>query len=143
MPPAGHFCILLYSARHLYLFFRLDYPAFCLLSFTYNTRPKTIHAPGGIFLICLFSLTVLLCPDYPGLCLLSLLYNTHHTAQTSMPPAGFEPETPASDRPQTLALDRSATGIRTLESAIPVTERPQNCIFDRTSTGQWFKRNQS
>ena len=28
-----------------------------------------------------------------------------------MPPAGFEPATPASDRPQTLALDRSATDI--------------------------------
>ena len=28
-----------------------------------------------------------------------------------MPPAGFEPATPGSDRPQTLALDRSATGI--------------------------------
>ena len=28
-----------------------------------------------------------------------------------MPPAGFEPATPASDRPQTLSLDRSATGI--------------------------------
>ena len=28
-----------------------------------------------------------------------------------MPLAGFEPATPAGDRPQTLALDRSATGI--------------------------------
>ena len=28
-----------------------------------------------------------------------------------MPPAGFEPATPASDWPQILALDRSATGI--------------------------------
>ena len=28
-----------------------------------------------------------------------------------MPQAGFEPSTPASDRPQTLALDRSATVI--------------------------------
>ena len=28
-----------------------------------------------------------------------------------MPPAGFEPATPASDRPQALALDLSATGI--------------------------------
>ena len=40
-----------------------------------------------------------------------VLYCTTHTAQTSMPPAGFEPATPASDRPQTLAFDRSATGI--------------------------------
>jgi hypothetical protein len=28
-----------------------------------------------------------------------------------MPPAGFEPKVPASERPQTHALDRSATGI--------------------------------
>jgi hypothetical protein len=28
-----------------------------------------------------------------------------------MPPAGFKPAIPAGDRPQTLALDRSATGI--------------------------------
>jgi hypothetical protein len=28
-----------------------------------------------------------------------------------MPPAGFEPVIPAGDRPQTHALDRSATGI--------------------------------
>ena len=28
-----------------------------------------------------------------------------------MPPAGFEPAIPTGDRPQTLALDRSATGI--------------------------------
>ena len=34
-----------------------------------------------------------------------------HTIQTSLPPAGFEPAIPASDRPQTLALDSSASGI--------------------------------
>ena len=34
-----------------------------------------------------------------------------YAAQTSVLPAGFEPATPASDRPQTFALDRSATGI--------------------------------
>ena len=28
-----------------------------------------------------------------------------------MPPVGLEPAIPASDRPQTLALDRSVTGI--------------------------------
>jgi hypothetical protein len=40
-------------------------------------------------------------------------WQTHntHKRQTSMPPAGFKPELPVSDRPQTLALDRSATGI--------------------------------
>jgi len=28
-----------------------------------------------------------------------------------MPPVGFEPAIPASERPETLALDRAATGI--------------------------------
>ena len=39
--------------------------------------------------------------------------NTHntHKRQTSMLPAGFEPEIPASERPWTRALDRSAAGI--------------------------------
>ena len=31
-----------------------------------------------------------------------------HMRQTTMPPAGFEPAIPASGRPQTFALDRSA-----------------------------------
>jgi hypothetical protein len=31
-----------------------------------------------------------------------------------MPPAGFEPAIPASEQPQTLALDRSITGIAVL-----------------------------
>ena len=37
-------------------------------------------------------------------------HNTHKR-QTSMPPAVFEPIIPASDRPQTLALDRSTNEI--------------------------------
>ena len=36
--------------------------------------------------------------------------NTHNR-QTCMPPAGFEPAIPAGDRMQTLASDRSASGI--------------------------------
>ena len=42
-----------------------------------------------------------------------LYVKTHntHKRQISMPPAGSEPATPASERPQTLALDRSMTGI--------------------------------
>ena len=41
--------------------------------------------------------------------------NTHntHKKRTSMPPAGFEPAIPASERPQTHVLDRAATGIGT------------------------------
>jgi hypothetical protein len=37
-------------------------------------------------------------------------HNTHKR-QISMPPAGFETTIPASERPQTHALDRAATGI--------------------------------
>jgi hypothetical protein len=37
-------------------------------------------------------------------------HNTHE-GQTSMSPAGFEPPFPASERPQTYALDRAVTGI--------------------------------
>jgi hypothetical protein len=42
-----------------------------------------------------------------------LYLTTHNTyeRQTSMPPAGFEPTIPASERPQTHALDRAAIGI--------------------------------
>ena len=40
-----------------------------------------------------------------------LTINNAHKRQTSRPPAGFESAIPASDRPQTLALDRSDTGI--------------------------------
>ena len=36
-------------------------------------------------------------------------HNTHNR-QISMPPVGFEPTTPAGERPQTYTLDRAATG---------------------------------
>jgi hypothetical protein len=35
-------------------------------------------------------------------------HNTHNR-QTSMPPAGYEPTVPESERPQTHALDRAVT----------------------------------
>ena len=44
-------------------------------------------------------------------CILPFVFTVQHTTQTSMLPKGFEPATPASDQPQTLALNRSATGI--------------------------------
>jgi len=37
-------------------------------------------------------------------------HNTHTDRQTDMPTAGFEPAIPASERPQTHALDRLVTG---------------------------------
>jgi hypothetical protein len=36
---------------------------------------------------------------------------TTNTTQTSMPPVGFEPTIPVSERPKTHALDRTASGI--------------------------------
>jgi hypothetical protein len=42
---------------------------------------------------------------------LSLPVTTEHSQKTSMPPAGFEPAIPASERLLTHALDRAATGI--------------------------------
>ena len=40
-----------------------------------------------------------------------LSQSTYNTHKTPLPLAGFEPVIPASDRPQTHALDRAATGI--------------------------------
>ena len=87
----------------------------------YNTKTQatTIQSLGLIFFLysvllflyfirtCFFTLIVLRC-------LLSLL-----TAQTSMFATGFEPATPARDRPQTRALDRKATGVGCMACAAP------------------------
>jgi hypothetical protein len=71
-----------------------------------NDRPQTIALDrSATFLLFFFSLPVPPCPDF-AIC----PYCTTQTTQISMLPAGFEPVTPASDRPQTLVLDRSATG---------------------------------
>jgi len=40
----------------------------------------------------------------------STTHNTHKR-QASMSPAGFEPAIPASERPESHALDRAATGV--------------------------------
>jgi hypothetical protein len=69
-----------------------------------------------------FTLIVLVC--------FVCLYCTTHTTQTSMPPAGFEPAIPASDRPQTFTEDRSATEIR--KGFDPRAVEPvANCRTDR------------
>ena len=51
--------------------------------------------------------------DEGSACRRELYLATHniHNRQTSMPPVGFKPAIPASDWPQILALDVSATGI--------------------------------
>ena len=46
--------------------------------------------------------------------------------QTSMPPAGFEPTNPASEQPQTYALDRAAVGrveIRSCQQSVDINAR--------------------
>ena len=55
--------------------------------------------------------------------------NTQHSKQTSMPPVGFEPTISGGERPQTFALDRTATGI-----GMYVYEHSssQNCSYTRT-----------
>jgi hypothetical protein len=77
-----------------------------------NHNRQTSTPPGGfVFFLCTSSV-LLLCPECPGCALCPFCpYCATHTTQTSMPPAGFKPPIPAGDRPQTLALDRSATGI--------------------------------
>ena len=52
-------------------------------------------------------------------------HNTHNR-QTTMSPAGFEPEIPASEQPQTHAFDRAATGI----------DHSCQCDWKRTVTAQ-------
>ena len=42
---------------------------------------------------------------------LYLTTHNNHKRQTTMPPAGFEPEIPAGEQQQTYALDSAATGI--------------------------------
>ena len=47
---------------------------------------------------------------------LYLITHNNHTRHISMPPTGFEPTNPASQRPQIHALDRAATGIGRLQA---------------------------
>ena len=63
------------------------------------------------FFVLLYSVLhpyLFLCLDFPAFYLLSLLTPQR---QVSLPSLGFEPASPASDGPQTLALDVSVNGI--------------------------------
>ena len=75
-----------------------------LLSLLCNKPHNThIHALGLIFWgggFCLCTLSLLLWLNCPG-----FAFCPYCTTQTSMSPTGFEPAIPASNRPQTLALD--------------------------------------
>jgi hypothetical protein len=48
-----------------------------------------------------------------------------------MSPGGFEPAIPASDRPQTLALDRSATSGTAVASVYGKKDLMQRKLFDK------------
>ena len=81
---------------------------------------KISPTPGlFVFSCALFVLHpyLFLCLDCPAFC--HFFFYLQHTSQTSMPPAGFEPATPASDRSQTLDLSRSATGFGKDSAPIP------------------------
>ena len=82
---------------------------------THNTK---IRALGGIFVFCFFFFLSL--SFYPLCTFISFFLMSHiplqHTTQTSMLVPGYEPAIPASDRPQALALDRSAIGIDRIRS---------------------------
>jgi hypothetical protein len=56
--------------------------------------------------------------------------NTHKT-ETSMPPPGFEPAIPSSERPQTHALDRAATGIAKRQQKLLIIR--YSCLAGRLS----------
>ena len=79
---------------------------FCILPFTYNTQHKHPCPRWN----CFCSLSVLY-PYFLVLTILSFPFCPYHATQTSMPLAGFEPAIPASERPQTHAVERAATGI--------------------------------
>jgi hypothetical protein len=74
---------------------------------------KILFPPEFIF--C--ALSVSLFPYCPGFAF--GLYCTTHATQTFMPLVVFEPAIPASDRLQTLALERSASGIGKIRSPDP------------------------
>jgi hypothetical protein len=140
--PGFFFCILSLYFFLIY-FFVLTVLACCFcLYFTTHTQhkhpypsagfepavPESERSPelayqipkkrSGFFLFsrCPFLLNPYLffCLDCPSFCPLSLL-KTHNTNVHIL--AGFEPSIPASERPQTLALDSSATGIGGIEPA--------------------------
>jgi hypothetical protein len=94
-----------------------DQPVARFLPDTIQYSQQTdIHAPGGI----LFSVLFLPLIHFVTLDLSLLPHVTYvpydrpyttNTTQTAMPPVGFEPIIPASERSQTHAFDRAATWI--------------------------------
>ena len=86
---------------------------------THHSKQSDISTHDGLFCIVVYSLlyfilTCLFVFIFVHVAFLSLL-----TTQISMRPAGFETATPASDRPLTLALDRSVTGSGRIQTCSP------------------------
>ena len=85
----------------------------------------------------LFSCSLFICCPYSFLLFNCSAFFLFTVQQTSIPPAGFKPAIPASDRPQTLALDRSATGIGGFD---PRTTQPLTSRYtDWAMTAQFTK----
>ena len=107
--PKGVFAFscTLYFIRTFFLVLIILHFAFCLYLTTHNTNINYFFLNSLVLFLYFirnysFLLIVLAVPS---------VLTVQHTTQTSMPPTGFEPAIPASDRPQTLALDLLATEI--------------------------------
>ena len=86
---------------------------------------KTSPSPGVFVLHSLVLCTSSVLVSVSSLsCIFPRVFTCNAQTQTSMSPAGFKPATPASHRPQTLALDRSATGIGRDSIAGPSSPQP-------------------
>ena len=73
---------------------------------------RKMSLPPGFFLHFILLCLYFICTYLSWLsCILPFCLYLHYTTQASMPPAGFELTTPGRNRPQTLALDRSVSGI--------------------------------
>ena len=103
--------------RRLYTRETFRYPSYRRLTGPQGRsgRVSKIFAPFGIFFCSLFVL-------YPYFFVLTFLYFascpycTTHTTQKPMHPVEFKTAVPVSDVPQTLALERSPTGIGGIRS---------------------------
>jgi hypothetical protein len=84
---------------------------------TSNTTQTSMPPVGFFFFVCprFFPLIQFCTVLNPFVLHVTFTFHTTvfttNTTQTSMPPLGFEPTILASERPQTHALDRTATGI--------------------------------
>ena len=114
----GALCSVLITQYHLrYKIKKTEMGRACSTYGSSAVRGRRLTAFFKLFCLCwdFFSL----CTFYPYFFVLIFLafafcpYCATQTTQTSMPPAGLEPAIPASKRPQTVALDRSASGVVT------------------------------